>query len=521
MFIDGRGIPNGTILETDIAIIGAGAAGITIARELIGGAHRVALIESGGFDLDDATQALYEGESKGVDYPLDAARLRYFGGSTNHWGGWCRPLAPIDFEARPWLPHSGWPITRAILDPYYDRAQRICQLGSGAFDDAEAWRASTGWRPLDLPGDDFVTRFFLYSPPTRFGETYRSDIAGAGNITAYLNSNVTEIVPNEAATRVERLRVATLNSDGSDGRQFEIRPRLCILASGGIENARLLLLSDSVQKNGLGNGRDLVGRFFMEHVHVPGQVALIAVADPDIMPAYYNEPKPVGGASVRAILMPSDAYLRREQRLSVNIAVYPQRPAATGGDMGAGESETGDMAGALESGILQLLRPAQDAAKTAIRRPTIFGASCAAEPVPLPHNRITLSASRDALGQRRTILDWRPSPLEHRDLNRNMDAMARAFGAWGGGIVRVLFAERNDWVTEEIGWGNHHMGTTRMADDPGQGVVDANCRVHGLSNLYVAGSSVFPTGGPVNPTLTIVALGMRLADHIKSLKLAG
>ena len=525
MFIDGRQVPDDTIIETDIAIIGAGAAGITLAREFIGSLHRVTLIESGGLEPDDATQALYAGESKGVDYPLEAARLRYFGGSTNHWGGFCRPLAPIDFEARSWVPHSGWPIARATLDPFYARATAICQLGSGLtaddFDDSAVWQRradgeGSDWQPVDLPSDDFVTRFFIYSAPTRFGDVYRGEIGRAANITTYLNSNVTEIVPDTTAQRVERLSVATLGVDGHPGQRFEIRPHVTILACGGIENARLLLLSNSMTTAGLGNGRDLVGRFFMEHVHVPGQIALIALDARTRIATCYDEPQAVGDAEVRAILMPSDAYLRRERRLGLNIAIYPQRPVATRSEGAGADAER-----TAEAGVLGLLRLPGTQDTKAADEPTIFGASCAAEPVPSPDNRVTLSAERDALGQPRTRLDWRPLPVEQRDLARNVDALARNFGAWGHGIVRALFTERPDWQEEDIGWGNHHMGTTRMAVDPSAGVVDADCRVHGIDNLYVAGSSVFPTGGPVNPTFTIVALAMRLADHLKSRKLAG
>ncbi|MBI2255268.1 MAG: GMC family oxidoreductase [Proteobacteria bacterium] len=507
MFVDGRQVPSGTVLETDIAIIGAGAAGITLARELIGDSRRVMLIESGGFDLDTDTQALYEGESQGVDYALDAARLRYFGGSTNHWGGFCRPLAEIDFETRDWVPHSGWPLSRADLDPYYTRAQAVCQLGrdltAADFDDTAAWAKRGLGAPLPFADDAFVTRFFIYSAPLRFGEAYRDEVGRAPNIVTYLNSNVLEIVPDAMARQVELLRIGTLG-----GHTFDIRPKICVLACGGIENARLLLLSSSVQPAGLGNGNDLVGRFFMEHVHVPGQIALIAMDDKAAIPAGYNEPKEINGALVRAILMPSDAYLRREKRLGLNIAIYPMRAP---GAEGTPEAERPS-----EAGIAQLLQ-LQSAGASA----TIFGASCAAEPIPTPGNRVLLAASRDALGQNRAKLVWRPTIEEHRDLARNVDALGQSFGRWGRGLVKALFTEKPAWGEDEIGWGNHHVGTTRMAIDPKQGVVDADARVHGLGNLYVAGSSVFPTGGPVNPTLTIVALTLRLADHIKSINLTG
>jgi choline dehydrogenase-like flavoprotein len=510
MFIDGRQVSAGSIIDADIAIIGAGAAGITLARELIDARQRVVLIESGGFDLDADTQALYEGEaavdSGGVDYPLDAARLRFFGGSTNHWGGFCRPLAEIDFEKRDWVPHSGWPLTRRELDPYYTRAQQVAQLGrnltASDFDDTAGWAQRGLGAPLAFADDAFVTRFFIYSAPLRFGEAYGAEIGAAGNITTYLHSNVLEIVPDETARRVERLHVATLS-----GNAFEIRPKLCVLACGGIENARLLLLSNSVQAAGLGNAHDLVGRFFMEHVHVPGQIALVAMNDKAAFPAYYDEPKAIDDAHVRAILMPSDDYLRREKRLGLNIAIYPMR-ASSADD-------------AAEAGAAQLLRLQRDAALPSGSGATIFGASCAAEPIPSPDNRVTLAMSRDVLGQNRSKLTWRPAIAEHRDLAHHVDALAQSFGRAGHGLVKALFTEKPAWPEDEIGWGNHHMGTTRMSADPKQGVVDADCRVHGIDNLYVAGSSIFPTGGPVNPTLSIVALTLRLADHLKALKLTG
>lgn len=510
MFIDGRGVPNGTIIETDLAIIGAGAAGITLARELRDSTYSIALIESGGLDFEPETQALYEGESTGVAYPLDSARLRYFGGSTNHWGGWCRPLAAVDFEARSWLPHSGWPITRADLDPYYARAQEICQLGSTDFDDHGAWHQQANLLPIDLPGDDVITRYFIFSLPTRFGEVYRRDIERAANIRTYLHSNVMEIVPNAEANAVDHLRLGTL-----DGNRFQIRPKLCILATGGIENARLLLLSNSVQKAGLGNGHDIVGRYFMEHVHVPGQVAYIAISDSSLIPPHYHDATKVGDVSMRAVLMLSDDYLRREKLLGTNMALYPMREPVTDH-----RHSMDDAAGALEPGVLQLLR-STDGSIGSSGKEMIFGVSCATEQAPIPANRVTLSKRTDAMGLHETHLNWKPIASDHRNLSRNLAVVARAFGAWGKADVRILFSRPDVWLDAEEGWGCHHMGTTRMADDPKNGVVDANCRVHGFSNFYVAGSSVFATGGAVNPTLTVVALATRLADHLKSRSLNG
>jgi choline dehydrogenase-like flavoprotein len=497
MFIDGRTLPQGTVIETDIAIIGAGAAGITLARELRDSGREIILIESGGLELEADTQALYEGESGAVEYPLAESRLRFFGGTTNHWGGWCRPLLPIDFEGRDRLGIPAWPLTRIDLEPYYRRAQPICQLGAFDFDDPAPWQARMNLAPMELPGDEMITRFFIYSPPTRFGEVYRDDVAKAGNVRTYLNSNVVEILPNPDANRIERLKVATLSGNG-----FEIRPKLCILATGGIENARLLLASNSVQTAGLGNGHDLVGRYFMEHVTAPGDVAAIAMTDETRIPYYYLHTPDVDQASMRAILMPSEDYLRKTNGLSTSLSIYEaHKPGA----------EPKADAKQLEPAVIAMLRSlGGDAEKSGM----IYGVACALEPVPSLENRVTLTPERDALGLPKSRLTWRPTRTERDGLTGNLYALARAFGAWGG-AVKVLLPEGTDWADDEIGWGNHHMGTTRMTADPKLGVVDANGRVHGIGNLLVAGSSVFPSCGPVNPTFTIVALAIRMADHIK------
>jgi choline dehydrogenase-like flavoprotein len=223
-----------------------------------------------------------------------------------------------------------------------------------------------------------------------------------------------------------------------------------------------------------------------------------------MMPSYYVHSPVIGDANIRAIFMLSDDWLRRESRLGISLSIYEaHRPG-----------EKTDAANArLEPGIVEMLRGLHATPGNA--NPMIYGVSCAMEPLASRDNRVTLTSERDALGMRRVRLTWRPTAAEHAELGQNIATLARSFGGWQG-AVRVMVADSADWPQPEIGWGNHHMGTTRMANDPTQGVVDADCRVHGISNLYVAGSSVFPSCGPINPTLTIVALAMRLADHIKA-----
>jgi len=506
MFIDGRNVPDGTVIETEIAIIGAGAAGITLARALREADARVTLIESGGLDFEPDTQDLYAGESVGVPYTLDTSRLRYFGGSTNHWGGWCRPFEPIDFEQRDWVPHSGWPITRADLDPYYAKANEVCQIGPFLYDDADAFSEGGKHHPLDLPGGEVMTRWFEYSPPTRFGQVYRKDIEQASNIKTYLHSNVMEIVPNETATSVERLVVGTLS-----GRRFEVRPQMVILATGGIENARMLLVSNSVEKAGLGNGRGLVGRYFMEHPHVD-RPCEIMITDPSLVAPYYQTYTKSAGANIRGVFMFKAEYLRKNRRLGTVMTFYKQKEIRSDAEV---EEKDPDETRAIEPGLAQLIRSTTSRAGDTPLLAMRYGTGCATEQAPNPDSRITLSADKDAMGMNRSQIDWKLSAADRANLRLNLEALSRAFGAWGEGRVRILFPEKDKWEEAE-GWGNHHMGTTRMAEDPRKGVVDGDCKVHGISNLYVAGSSVFTTSATVNPTLTIVALALRLADHVQT-----
>ncbi|MGH7564021.1 MAG: FAD-dependent oxidoreductase, partial [Gemmatimonadota bacterium] len=258
MLIDARELPDATEIDSDVCIVGAGAAGITIARELAGTPLRVCLLESGGLEFDPEIQALYSGENVGFPYyDADKFRLRFFGGTTNHWQGVCRPLDPIDFEARDWVPGSGWPIGRADLEPYYARAQTICQLGPLDYR-VSTWRTE-GAAPFALPERWIESRVFQQSPPTRFGQTYRDEIRDAANVRAYLHANVIEIEADSPPPSIRRMRLACLT-----GIRFTARARWYVLATGAVENARLLLASRRDVPEGLGNVHGWVGRTFME-----------------------------------------------------------------------------------------------------------------------------------------------------------------------------------------------------------------------------------------------------------------
>lgn len=519
MFVDARTLPRDTNLHADVCIIGAGAAGITLARELAGTRLTVCLLESGGLEYDAETQALYKGESVGLPYdPLDAARLRFFGGTTNHWAGWCRPLDEIDFEPRDWVAHSGWPFRRSHLLKYYQRAQALCQVGSADFD-PKTW-ASNDAAPLPFTAGNVTTMMWRYSPPTRFGQVYREDIEKSKNVTAYLWANVVGIETPESAAKVTRIAAACL-----PGNRFTVTAKVYVLAAGGIENARLLLCANQVAKNGLGNDHDLVGRFFADHAGF--QLGAFLLSDPKLSLAFYRRHTHRAGrdtapSSLAGGLTLSEATLRREKLANIGTFVFgtgwadvfSPRPAVAAlikkRDFGGFWKYVGDVAVNIDDMAVAAYRNMF----TSGPEPELFNMVAVIEPTPNPHSRVTLSGERDRFGNSRVRLDWQLTADDRRTLQRAREIFAAEFGQAAIGRVLVA-AEEERWPPAWFDYGRHHMGTTRMHTDPKQGVVDAHCKVHGIANLFVAGSSVFPSFGFSQPTLTIVALALRLAERIK------
>lgn len=519
MITDFRTLSDGAQIDTDLCIIGAGPAGITIAREFDGTAVRVCLIESGGFEPDDDTQALYQGKIVGLPYfDLDATRIRCFGGSSYHWTGWCAPLNDMDFVKRDWVPHSGWPISKSSLDPHYVKAQTICDLGSYQYDH-NVW-IRMGIEPPDLDHDKIVPRFWQYSPPTRFGPKYRSQLDASGNIQVYLHANVTNIQTNDSANTVSHLDVRSL-----DGRSGRITAKTVVLACGGLENPRLLLTSNTVAPEGVGNGYDLVGRYFMAHPHV--HCADVMATDTAKLMNIFGKQR-LSQVLFRPGLCPSDQLMREGKILNGSVRARYVPNAGVGAAAEIFRAlEHGRVPDDLAAKLHDVVSDLDDVAAAAYRRlaegkPVTSGIesvflTAQGEQAPNPDSRVALIEDRDALGLNRIQLDWRTSEIDIHTVRTLVRAVGAELGRLGYGRVRL-----RDWLAEEnLTWppslngGNHHMGTTRMADDPKKGVVDKNGRVHSVDNLYIAGSSVFPTSGYANPTLTIVALALRLADHLK------
>ncbi|MDB5796359.1 MAG: family oxidoreductase [Paucimonas sp.] len=533
MFIDTRRVENGSQVSAAVCIIGGGVAGITLARELDREGIDTCLLESGGFEPDDETRDLYRGEDVGIPYSFaDGCRGRFFGGSSNCWGGWCRPLDPWDFEKRDWIPNSGWPFKLDDLKPYYERTHALLKLGPINFE--PSWwekainRSDVKRFPLQTGKvRDTVSQF---SPPARFGKLYRDELRRSGHVRVFLYANAVNIATDPNASGVTHIDVATLS-----GRRMTVSAKIFVLATGGIENARLLLSSNKVRENGLGNDNDLVGRYFMDHprlqsgsIHFSRDWSRNKLYD--IKYHYMNSAVSAGGTHIASQLALSENTLRDEGLLNARIwfaSVFPGEgsPGAQAlfrckqallAKEQAGWRLRDDLVtmatnpvDTLGYGFTRLFQP------RALIRGVRF--QIIVEPVPDPDSRVTLSLTKtDRLGLRRVQVDWRLGDQVRRTFDRTMAIVADELRRSGvaavdldppieGGAWPSSFEREGTW---------HHMGTTRMHESPKQGVVDANCKVHGISNLYIAGSSVFPTAGANFPTITIAALALRLSEHI-------
>ena len=495
MFIDSRELTKDTLLEADICIIGGGAAGISMAREFIGTNKKVILLESGGFEYNRDIQALYSGDNTGLpSFDIDVNRLRFFGGTTNHWAGHSRPLDPIDFEKKKWIPHSGWPITRSDLESYYQRAQPILELGGYDYENLGQLTKASGLEALSLDNKRLKTAVYGQSPPTRFGTRYRDVLEKAANIVVYLYANVLELVTTPSSSHLDHLNVYSIG-----GKEFQVKAGQIVLATGGMENARLLLLSKQFNPHGLGNDNDLVGRFFMDHILLrPGLD--VSFTHPGLDLRLYHALHDVDGGKKFAIVAATNELLTREKLANFRMHLYPTGPHY--------QTPIGGVFSDVDG--FQGTNPLEKSRNNSIAMHMVL------EPVPNPDSRITLSKTKfDIFRQPKLEVKWLVEDADLSHAYRAMSLMAIEFGRLGlGRGYSQLFKDKTKWP-KHMEAGKHHCGTTRMSNDPKTGVIDANCKVFGIDNLYIAGSSVFPTIGYANPTLTIVALALRLSDHLK------
>lgn len=529
--LDARQLGETTELSAEVCVVGAGAAGITLATELADSGLDVMLLEAGGRRADAETQSLYD--MKSVGYPIREdfmSRARYFGGSCNLWAGRCMKLAQADLAGREWIADSGWPIAYQEIEEVYPQAARILGLPNISMFEAAVYRdrLSTAERELfDAP--DLTPTVSLWAPrPKRFGNASRRYLKNSQHVCAILHANAIrlELAP-------EGRRMTAVLAGALEGGRFRVRARVFVLACGGIENARLLLASDDVQQKGIGNRHDLVGRYFMDHPRtIFGSVRLQGERP---VPLLSGRPLPDGKVHLGIGL--SEEARRREGLLSHYAtfeATYSQYAAQRYESLiqtmkvllrrgyAGSRADVGRAKPSSIPGLIYLLTPKElmphrvyrwyVRVKDALRRdrgPVERTVVYFCEQPPNAESRVQLRRERDALGVPLTSLDWRIESEVVRSVLQLQDLVGARLRETGVGELSPGEGEPS------FSDASHHLGTTRMSEDPKRGAVDPNCRVHDVENLYVAGSSVFPSAGHANPTLTIIALALRLAKHLR------
>jgi hypothetical protein len=471
----------------DVAVIGSGPAGISLARRLAAKGWTVGLFEGGGLELSADSQDIYKGDIVGQDYfPLDVPRLRYFGGTSNHWSGWSRRFDAYDFLPNQLNPLSGWPIGKSDLDPYAPEAASIIDLPEAAGAEMEGAHEPATQTEMKK---GFDRMGFFYSPPTRFKEKYLGEILRSRNIHLFVNANLVDLKLSKGLSAASEGLFRGYARDGA----VAVKARYFALCLGGIENPRFLLNCNSQIRAGIGNENDLVGRFFSEHPHIElGHITNF----------FYQ----------RGIefFIPKKSFLEQHRVLNFGLRV---KSLLAGGAPKSLMRHAVCLSDFNREAVLML------SGKSWLNcEPVLLQIAC--EQALNPDSRVLLGDARDGFGKRRAVLDWRLSPIDFH----TMRVAAREFGRVlaVSNIGRLKIA---DWLMEEepayptvdtgqeIG-GSHHMCTTRMSDDPKTGVVNADCRVHGIDNLYIGGSSVFASGGHANPTFSIVQLALRMGDHL-------
>lgn len=561
---DLRTLPTGADLNFDVCVVGAGVAGFGVALQFLGTRYRVLVVESGGDTPEAEINDLSEIENAGARRaPQALTRARCVGGTSSLWSGRCGVFDPIDFAARNWIPHSGWPISEADVRPYYDRAGALLGLGPSSYRGHAA-----GYIAAEAPTSVFdrrtfepvVFQFSVHDPshqqalrtsvmhgvegaehigvlqhagapkPTHFGEAYRSLLEAAPNITLLKHATATEVLTNADTSQAMGVSIASI-----EGHRATVAASIVVLCCGGIDNARLLLASRSKDPRGVGNRHDTVGRYLTDHPFT-------------VIASYQGE----GSRGLRRML--GHRWIDRDNIrhvYTIGARLAAERQRAEGllngaihivdwGGEGSAMREAKVALGMVRSGPQRLeglsklsglmLRPDKIGfgayERYLLKRPSLsspervdFG--CVVEQLPDPESRVVLSSQLDGLGRPRARLQWRVSEREFETLVRMSDLFDEEVRRLGFVAPdRVLWRSRGvtEWC-DSVHDMAHPMGATRMSRSPEQGVVDQDCRVHGVDGLYIAGSSVFATSGYMNPTLLLLSLSLRLADHLKQVAL--
>jgi choline dehydrogenase-like flavoprotein len=471
MFVDANTFGSDHEERAVVCIFGSGPAGLTIAHSLAERGVDVALLEAGGIDFEDESQEFYRGTVVGDPYfDLSEARLRMFGGTSNHWGGYCKPLSPHDFEPHASFPYTGWPISAADITPFLEEACGILEV------------------PNEFDEVNFTPRVlktsFQFSPPVNFSIKYYDYCEQSPTLRVYLDSALTNL-------ELEGGRVRAAQVTGRGGKSWTIAADYFVMCLGGIENPRMLLWINEQSNGGLVRNPDILGRYWMEHPH--GHIADVVFEE--IGADFFRE-------GIASFALTGDAQ-REAGVLNAGLIVHEMAYDAT-------KAMIADLM-CVAPGLGRRLM-------SGFGKDLVCGARLRShwEQAPVSENRVALGSEKDRFGIPRPELHWRRTDIDRRVIVETIRIFAEELAREDKGRVRLA-----DWIRDDLpipdhhiiaGW--HHMGGTRMSGSATEGVVDPNLKLHGLDNLYVSGSSVFPSAGYANPTLAIVQLSLRLAEHL-------
>ncbi len=553
------GMLTGGELRAEVAVVGAGPGGIVTALELARAGVDVLLIESGRSADDAVAQALGDAvlDSGGKHAPMDLTTRRGIGGTSAIWGGRCVPFDPIDFEDRPFV-DGVWPVAYEELEPLFGRTCKWFVCGRPAFDRAAMPHLPTSIVPGLSDGDVLSSSFERWSLPTNFGNVYRKELEASANLRIVTGLTCTRVVPAEDGGRIDHLEAQT-----QERALIRVRARRYVLAAGGLGTTRLLLASPDIDGVAIGNHSDHLGRWYMAHVE--GVVAnvqfttraqdtiydyerdtdgvwvrrrfsfsvdtLRRVRIPNVV-AWLANPDPPDARHGSGVL--SFAYLMLSSPLGRYMSPPPQRLALTGHDVPGvpyGPVERTSVMSHLRNIMRQPLQTAQFVISFGVGRFLLRGRKSPGFFVRQPSNRyplmfhgehlpdrdsrVVLDESVDALGMPRLRIQARFTEHDIDGIVKAHEELDRFLREQGLGRIEYLSEDVAAHVQRRVGAGFHQAGTTRMADDPGDGVVDRNLAVHGYPDLYVASSSTFVTSSQANSTFMIVAFALRLADRLR------
>lgn len=543
-------------INADVVIIGSGAAGITVALELLDSRLSVVMLEAGGDKFDKLQQDYYRAQAitPETHSPAHMYRRRVFGGSTSVWGGRCIPFDPIDFEERPWMSHTGWPIAYNEVARHYPRALEIAEAGLPQFSAGEALPDEpSGLAPGIASPDVVLDRIERFSHPTHFGSWYRDRLGSAENFRVFTHAPVAEILTDSEGRAATGVRIAL-----PDGGSCTVAAPRVIVATGGIETARLLLASKAALPCGLGNEHDLVGRFYQ--CHIEGELGEIAfLSDRSAIRMDYQ--KSTDGIYCRRYLWLSPDAQRRNHlaglvlrpahvsivdpghRNPVLSAMYlvknfivPEyarkmtalEQVARAGFSGSDNRFVAAHIGNVVLGSPRLAAFAFDWTRRRIlaRRKlpsvvledprAVYPIDINAEQEPNPDSRVILGDEKDEMGMPRIRIDWRTCQADYDRIIAGIRLIQNAVAP--SGTTRIDLDEEHiaRFMEQRIPIGGHHIGTARMASATDRGVCNPNGELFGTRGLFIAGAAAFPTSSFANPTLTLMALSIRLAEHIRT-----